>query len=99
MAKEQPFVLTVENMLTSKGQDVIRVAWEKGKREIIIEDRKFKMELRSANKQFFAGGAKGTEVHHQVESWIVVRPTDGAVVPVAQIELKYQGNMRTVKNK
>jgi len=94
-AKDKPVEVTLDNLLTKEAADVIRKAFNAGRRTIMIEGRKFLITKRQRRVTFQANG----ESHKATESWLNVRPSDGALVPTAQVELKYQGNMRTVRDK
>lgn len=93
--QEKPFELKLGNLLTKEAGDVIRKAFNGGKRTIEIEGRKFMITKLRRNVTFQANG----ESQKATEDWLIVRPSDGSLVPSAQVELKYQGNMRTVRDR
>lgn len=83
------------DFLSVKIGNEIRRAWNAGKKQITLEGRKFNLSKLSKRNSFMVNGVAKS----QMEYWIIVKPANGALVPMASIELKPQGNMRTVTAK
>jgi hypothetical protein len=84
MGKKKPF--TFDNHLTE-----IRKTFDRGRRDIILEGRRFAMKL-----QITYYKDPETQQRHKNE-WITIHPMDGALVPCASIERKHLGNLRSAR--
>lgn len=76
----------------------IRDAWKKRKGDIAytdIEDKRYAIKLIVRKPSIVVDG----ESKKVTENWLVASAADGALVPVFNIELKPQGNMRSTVNK
>jgi hypothetical protein len=71
--------------------DKIRKSWNRGQRSIILDGRRFTIRLQ-VHKY------KDPETQQRrTEKWLSVSPMDGGILPVANIELKHLGNLRSVQ--
>jgi hypothetical protein len=72
----------------------IRTAYKAGRRTIVIKGRKFKLEL----QQHHSHKADEARTPH-TQDWILVKPADGALIPMAQIERVKDGNSKVIAAK
>jgi hypothetical protein len=94
-AKVKVEPLTLDNVLNREQADKVRAAYKRGQRTIEIEGRSFSIALTSERKSFRVVG----EDRHQNESWLLLRPTNGDLVPFISLELSDGGNARSYKAK
>ena len=95
-AKEKVEPLTLTNVLSNREQaDKVRAAYKRGRRTIEIEGRSFSISLTSEKKSFHVAG----EQRSQIESWLLLSPTNGDLVPFLSLELKDGGNARSYSAK
>jgi hypothetical protein len=92
-ATDEP--LTFDNILKEDQADKIRATFRRGRKDILIDGRKFSITKRTKRVSFLEGG----EPKHQIENWLIIKPADGSMLPTAQIELTDQGNSRSYKKK
>lgn len=83
--------MTKDILTDHKTREAVRKAYRAGRKTIEIDGRKMTITRKDKNVVFNAGG----EQHRRKESWLVLKPADGKLVPIIQIELKNGANLRS----
>lgn len=84
-------MLDNKQTLTNQQIDLIRNAFKKSKRTVLVADVMLSLSLSSHEVQYVLGGV----VHKRTEEWIVAKPASGALVPMYNIEREFGANIRS----
>jgi len=88
-------------VFTNPVKDAIRLAAKRGKRSIVINGRKFSIEIYNRDVSFQTGGTigkggvkTGAKTTSRTERWLRVKPANGDQVPMCCIETISGRNLR-----
>lgn len=73
----------------------IQQAYAKGHKTVVLHGITYRLALKTKMASF----TTNKEVKKQIEKWIIVTRADGKLFPRYNVEMKPQGNMRTVRVK